>query len=154
VHWTGQAALAEAREKGLAAKLASATREIEALQRFRTAAAASIEATEERQDGQQAEHSARDEPEETHRDLPDAPANATEPYEALIASLQADVKRLEAACERSTRASTELAQELTDVKSSSSEKLHVLQMNLEESWERYAHRPPGIVALMFPGEGP
>lgn len=138
MHWTGQTALAEAREKGLIAKLASATREIEVLQRFRTAAA-SIETTEERQGGQQAGHSGGNEPDEIHKDLPDAAVNATEPYEALIASLQADVKRLEAACERSTRASTELAQELTDVKSSSSEKLRVLQISLEESWERYAN---------------
>lgn len=116
-------------------KLESATREVEALQRSGTAAA-STRSPEERQNARQMDGSGEDESEETHQDQPDAPINATEPYEALIASLQADVKRLEAAYEQSRRANTELEQELADVKSTATEKTRVLQSSLEESWER------------------
>jgi|EP01043_Picozoa_sp_COSAG02_P023696 predicted RNase H-like nuclease (RuvC/YqgF family) len=116
------------------AKLESVTREIAVIQRARTAGA-NAEAPQARQSGQKAEDSG-EESEEMHQDLPDAPINATEPYEALISSLQADVKRLEAAYEKSTRGNTELEQELADLKSSASEQTRVLQGSLEESWER------------------
>ena len=115
------------------AKLVSATREIEAMQRSRTAGASS-EASQVHPSGQA--DGSGEESEEMHQDLPDAPINAAEPYEALISSLQADVKRLEAAYENGTRKYRALEQELADLKSSTSEQTRVLQSSLEESWER------------------
>ena len=103
------------------------------LQRAQTAGTVS---TEQHRTGQQTEGSEGDESEEMHRNLPDSPIDAAEPYEALIASLQADVKRVEAAYEKTSRANTELEQKLEQAKRSGSEKAQVLQSSLEESWER------------------
>lgn len=125
LHCCGQRALAEAREKGLVAKLESATRQIEVLQGSRPATTSEASKQSEGEESTMAD-----------QDLPGPPINPSEPYEALIASLQADVKRLEAACEKGARLNTKLEQELAEVKSSASDKARVLQSNLEESWER------------------
>lgn len=94
------AELTEARDQGLSAKLAAVEKDLADLKRSVEAAAAAedVDAT------------------------PDAPADPTEPYEALIASLQQRNKTLEA--------------QLTEVKSGVSEAADALQGSLSESWGR------------------